>query len=138
MGFETAARSSADAAKHRIVAGVRVILRPLAWRGLAVGAMGLFGAAAVSGTVWPLVGSFAPEGRRGMAISLYGFVLFAGASLGPQLPSLAPSLAFTGVCLLLGVLLAAAAGLNPSHAKTRRHPWTMPLLGSLALRVIAW
>lgn len=62
-----------------------------------------------------LVGSLAPD-RRGAATSLYAFILFVGASLGPQLPPLVPGLISGAtipiLCALLGCVLAAAALLN--------------------------
>lgn len=106
--------------------------------GLAVGAAGLFVAAAAGGAmdsgvmVWllmaasvvfvagvsvtvpsliALVGSLASE-QRGVAISLYAFVLFVGASLGSQLPPLVSGLGFAGVCLVLGILFTVAAAIN--------------------------
>ena len=100
--------------------------------GLAVGALGLFGAAAAVESVWmvvaasvvfvagisvtvpsliALVSSLASE-YTGMAISLYTFVLFVGASLGPQMPPLASGLGFAGICLLLGLALAVASAAN--------------------------
>jgi MFS family permease len=101
--------------------------------GLAIGALGVFGAAvAMGGTVWllvaasvvfvagisitvpsliTLVGSLAPD-KRGMAISLYAFALFVGGSVGPQLPPLASGLGFIGVCLVLGGVLAVASAVN--------------------------
>jgi hypothetical protein len=50
--------------------------------------------------------------QRGLAIALYTFVLFVGASLGPQFPLLVAPLGFGGLCLILGGLFAAAAALN--------------------------
>lgn len=100
--------------------------------GLATGAAGLFATAVGAPVVWAvvaasvvfvagisvavpsiiaLVGSLAPE-QRGMAIALYTFVLFVGASLGPQAPPLLEPLGFGGICLVLGAVLAAAAALN--------------------------
>lgn len=120
--------------------------RAVVCAGLAVGAAGLFAAAAVGGTaesgvmVWlliaasvvfvagvsvtvpsliALVGSLAPE-RRGVAISLYAFVLFVGASLGPQLPPLVSDLGFAGVCLVLGALFAAAAAINVAAGRATK------------------
>lgn len=109
--------------------------RVLVCWGFAVGAAGLFAAAAVANigaTVWllvaasvifvagvsitvpsliALVGSLAPE-QRGLAIALYTFTLFVGASLGPQLPPLVAPLGFGGLCLVLGGLFTGAALLN--------------------------
>ena len=100
--------------------------------GLAVGALGLFGAAAAAESVWlvvtasvvfvagisvtvpsliALVSSLSSE-YTGMAISLYTFVLFVGASLGPQMPPLASGLGFAGICLVLGGALAVASAAN--------------------------
>lgn len=100
--------------------------------GLAVGALGLFGAAAAGDEIWfvvaasvvfvagisvtvpsliALVSSLASE-HTGMAISLYTFVLFVGASLGPQMPPLAGGLGFAGICLVLGGALTVASAAN--------------------------
>lgn len=114
--------------------------------GFVIGAAGLFACAAVAafsglgsaGAVWlliaasvvfvggqsiaqpsviALVGSLAPD-RRGAAVALYSFVLFVGASLGPQLPPLVSRFVEGGgggvaaVCAVLGVLWVGAAILN--------------------------
>lgn len=119
--------------------------------GFATGSAGLFTAAAaavtsgfgVAGAVWllvaasiafvagvsivvpglvALVGSLAPD-RRGSANSLYGFVLFVGASLGAQFPPLVSGFVGAGasgiltVCATLGCLYAAAALLNAGATK---------------------
>lgn len=114
--------------------------------GFGIGAVGLFTAAAVANvgaTVWflvaasivfvagvsitvpsliALIGSLAPT-QRGLAIALYTFVLFVGASLGPQLPPLVASLGFGGLCLILGSLFALAAMINVAPGRvTRPHP----------------
>lgn len=106
--------------------------------GLSVGATGLIVAGTAPGTVWllvlasvvfvagismtvpgliRLVGSLAPE-RRGMALAIYAFVLFVGASLGPQVPILLEPLGFGGVCLVLGTVLAATAIVNLAGIRT--------------------
>lgn len=93
--------------------GPRIVVRA----GFATGSAGLFAAGATtatvglgsSGAVWSLIaasvvfvagvsiaapglisliGSLAPPDRRGAATSFYGFILFVGASLGPQFPPL--------------------------------------------------
>jgi MFS family permease len=119
--------------------------------GLAIASLGLFAAAATTaiaglggaGAVWALVaasvvfvagvslttpslialvGSLAPD-RRGTATSLYAFILFVGASLGPQLPPLIPRLlgaegpAVPVICAALACVLAAAAVLNAGVRK---------------------
>jgi MFS family permease len=117
--------------------------RAVVCTGFAVGAVGLFAAAAVAAngtTVWwlvaasivfvagvsvsvsgliALIGGLAPA-QRGLAIALYTFVLFVGASLGPQFPPLVAPLGFSGLCLILGSLFAGAAALNvvPQRATT--------------------
>lgn len=109
--------------------------RAVVCAGFAVGAVGLGAAAVValsSAAVWllvaasivfvagvsisvpsliALIGGLAPA-QRGLAIALYTFVLFVGASLGPQFPPLVAPLGFGGLCLILGGLFAAAAALN--------------------------
>lgn len=127
--------------------GPRTVMRA----GFATGSAGLFAVAVTtatvglgsSGAVWiliaasvvfvagvsttipsliSLVGSLAPD-RRGTATSLYGFFLFVGASLGPQLPPLVSGLVDTEgstiavLCAVLGGLSAAAALLNARAAK---------------------
>lgn len=117
--------------------------RRVARAGLAIASLGLFAAAATTaiaglgdaGAVWTLiaasvvfvagvslttpslialVGSLAPD-RRGTATSLYAFILFVGASLGPQLPPLVPRLigaeypAIPVICAALACVMAAAA-----------------------------
>jgi predicted MFS family arabinose efflux permease len=117
--------------------------RSVAIAGFAIGALGLFAAALVLNLglpVWllvavsvvfvagvsitvpgliALVGSLAPH-SRGLAISLYTFVLFIGASLGPQLPALLESSGFGGVCLVLGSLYMLAAVLNVAPGQALR------------------
>lgn len=109
--------------------------RAVVCTGFGLGAVELFAAAVVvvsGATVWllviasvlfvagvsitvpsliALVAALAPE-QRGLAIALYTFVLFIGASLGPQIPLLVAPLGFGGLCLLLGSLFAGAAVLN--------------------------
>jgi hypothetical protein len=109
--------------------------RAVACAGFSVGAVGLFAAAAVAASgaaVWllvaasivfvagvsisvpsliALIGGLAPT-QRGLAIALYTFVLFVGASLGPQFPPLIAPLGMAGLCLILGGLFAGAAALN--------------------------
>lgn len=112
--------------------------RALVCTGLSVGATGLIVAGTAPGTVWllvlssvvfvagisitvpgliALVGSLAPE-RRGLALAIYAFVLFVGASLGPQVPVLLESLGFGGVCFILGIVLAATAIVNLAGIRT--------------------
>jgi predicted MFS family arabinose efflux permease len=103
--------------------------------GFGTGAVGLFAAALLANadlSVWLLVassvvfvagvsitvpgliamiGGLAPA-NRGLAISLYTFVLFVGASLGPQFPALLESLGLSGLCVVLGSLYMLAAFLN--------------------------
>lgn len=122
--------------------GPRMIVRA----GFALGAVGLFAAAAVAagGTaLWlliaasivfvagvsisvpgliALIGGQVPA-QRGLAISLYTFVLFVGASLGPQLPPLVAALGFAGLCLILGGLFGAVAVL---HTTPLRRAAAMP------------
>lgn len=132
---------------------VRYGPRSVVRAGFATGSAGLFTAAAaaatsgfgVAGAVWllvaasvvfvagvsivvpglvALVGSLAPD-RRGAANSLYGFVLFVGASLGAQFPPLVSGFVGAGasgiftVCATLGCLYAAAALLNAGAAKSQ-------------------
>lgn len=132
--------------------------RTVVWAGFATGSAGLLAAAAVTAVtglgdvtaIWrlvaasvvfvagvslavpsviALVGSLAPE-KRGAAVALYAFILFIGASLGPQFPPLVSGfVASQGaglivVCVALGVLFAAAAVLNASVPK--RHPSAEP------------
>jgi MFS family permease len=109
--------------------------RAVVCTGFAVGAAGLIAAAAVAlsgAPVWLLIVasmvfvagvsisvpslialiSGLASVQRGLAIALYTFVLFVGASLGPQFPPLVAPLGFGGLCLILGGLFAAAAALN--------------------------
>jgi MFS family permease len=67
-----------------------------------------------------LVGSLAPE-RRGVALALYAFTLFVGASLGSQVSVLLESIGFIGfggVCFILGAVLAATAALQLAGSRT--------------------
>lgn len=133
--------------------------RAVVWSGFATAALGLFAAAGISaGTglgsalaVWlliaasvvfvagvsvtvpsiiALVGSLAPE-NRGASVAFYTFVLFIGASLGPQLPALLGSALGAGagagsglalVCVVLGAILAAAAALNMRAPRAAAEP----------------
>lgn len=135
--------------------------RAVVWAGFATAALGLFAAAGISAAtglgsvvaVWlliaasvvfvagvsvtvpsiiALVGSLAPE-NRGAAVAFYTFVLFIGASLGPQLPALlgnalgAAAGAGSGlalVCVVLGSILAAAAALNMRAPRPAAEPAT--------------
>lgn len=133
--------------------------RAVVWSGFALAALGLFAAAGISAAtglgsalaVWlliaasvifvagvsvtvpsiiALVGSLAPE-NRGAAVAFYTFVLFIGASLGPQLPALlgnamgAVAGAGSGLALVsagLGAVLAAAAALNMKAPQPAAEP----------------
>jgi MFS family permease len=135
--------------------------RTVVWSGFATAALGLFAAAGISYAlglssalaVWllvaasivfvagisvtvpsiiALVGSLAPE-KRGTAVAFYTFVLFIGASLGPQLPApLGNALgsgagagsSFALVCVVLGGVLMAAAALNARTPQTAAEPAT--------------
>lgn len=94
------------------------------WLLVAASAVFVAGVAVAAPSLIALLGSLAPR-RRGAAVSLYSFVLFVGASLGPQLPPLALRLlpadgaAMAAVFAVLGGLFAAAAELNTEAP--RRH-----------------
>lgn len=114
---------------------------------LAVASASAFLAAAVSGLgVWAIalcllefvggvalaapglieaVGSVAGPARAA-ATALYTFVLFIGASLGPQLAAAADAAGFVGVCLAAGALLAVGAMIALAARRTRN---TMALPG---------
>lgn len=87
------------------------------WLLMAASVVFVAGVSVAVPSIIALVGSLAPE-RRGAAVSLYAFVLFVGASLGPQFPPLVsrfvegagPGVA--AICAVLGVLFAVAAMLN--------------------------
>lgn len=107
---------------------------------LAVAAASAFLAAAVSGLgVWAIavcllefvggvalaapglieaVGSVAGPARAA-ATALYTFVLFIGASLGPQLAAFADAAGFAGVCVAAGTLLAAGSMIALAARRTR-------------------
>lgn len=127
--------------------------RTVVWAGLVTGSAGLLAAAAVAAVtglgdvtaIWllvaasmifvtgvsvavpsviALVGSLAPD-KRGAAVALYTFILFIGASLGPQFPPLISGFVASQeaglilVCVVLGALFAAAAWLNAGMTRRR-------------------
>lgn len=136
--------------------------RTVVWFGLATAALGLFAAAGISYAlglssalaVWllvaasivfvagisvtvpsiiALVGSLAPE-KRGAAVAFYAFVLFIGASLGPQLPAPLGNALGSGadagsslalVCVVLGGVLMSAAVLNVRSPRPAMEPATL-------------
>jgi predicted MFS family arabinose efflux permease len=67
------------------------------------------------------VGEVAGEARAA-ATALYTFVLFLGASLGPQLAAAADGAGFIGVCAAAGALLAAGMLTALAARRIRRRP----------------
>ncbi|WP_052702880.1 MFS transporter [Paenibacillus beijingensis] len=62
---------------------------------------------------------------RGMAIALYGFFVFVGASLGPIIANMLMPLGFAALCWTLSaILLAAAAGTAWSAKRASRNEGT--------------